>query len=85
MSITADDVYLIQDFKILDNKGNLAEAAGQFEYKGHQISFSTIGLSSGCFPNPVAIFGGKNRETMLAEVNTVQEAIEWIEDYFLNV
>ena len=74
----AESLYIAQEYKITDMFGNLVEGVCQFEYRGFQISASAIGLTNGGCPHPVAIFSGKDREYKETEVDTVKQAIEWI-------
>jgi len=55
----------------LDNKR--VQAAAQFLYKGFLISFSTIFKT-----NSVAIFNVTNETVVKENLNTVEEAINWI-------
>lgn len=55
------------------------DAICQFEYKDHQISVSTAGLSKGACQNEVFVFGGENRDIELKRTHTVQEAIEYVD------
>lgn len=51
----------------------------QFEYKNHQVSISTAGLSKGACQTEIEVFGGENREQPMHKCRTVQEAIEFID------
>lgn len=74
----AESLYSVQKYKITDMFGNLAEGVCQFNYRGFQISATTIGLTRGDCPHPVAIFGGKEYNRKEAEVDTVEQAIGWV-------
>lgn len=74
--------YQIRGFHILsDAIGHYkpVDAICQFEYKNHQISISTAGLSKGACQTEVFVFGGENREKELKRVHSVQEAIEYVD------
>jgi hypothetical protein len=57
------------------------EGCGKFEYKGHEVSFSTTGRYSGACRNPVAVFAGyvSAANKIVGEFDTVQDAIQWID------
>lgn len=63
-----------------DEYHKLAEACGMFVYKNHLISFSTSGLNSGGLLSKVLIgrYDNENYIDTFHEVNTVEQAIEWI-------
>lgn len=74
--------YAMRGFHIIsDAAGHFrpVDAICQFEYKGHQVSVSTAGLSQGGCQNEVKVFGGEKREDELHQCHTVQEAIEYID------
>lgn len=74
--------YQMRGFHILsDAIGHFTPIDGlcQFEYKDHQISISTAGLSKGACQTEIQIFGGENRETPVKQTRTVQEAIQFID------
>lgn len=75
--------YKIRDFHILsDACGGFKpiDAVCQFEYKNHQVSISTAGLSQGACQTEVAVFKGSKRNISIGNFNTVQEAIKFIDD-----
>jgi hypothetical protein len=71
--------YKNRGYQILMQFGNLIDAIAQFEFRGYQISFSTVGLSEGGCPLHVVIYGGDKFETVIkSDCCTVQEAIDHI-------
>lgn len=74
--------YDMRGFHILsDAIGHFTPIDGvcQFEYKNHQISVSTAGLSKGACQNEIFVFGGPNRDIEMKRTRTVQEAIQFVD------
>ena len=59
-----------REYRIVDLHGNPVRAAGQFLYRGYEISFSTICPT----PIEVAVFNGTKH---VHTCHTVAQAIEW--------
>lgn len=75
--------YEMRGFHILsDAIGHFTpvDAICQFEYKNHQISIPTVGLSKGACQSEIMVFGGPTREVELHRCRTVQEAIQFVDD-----
>ena len=56
------------------------EAIAQFEYKGYQIAFSTIKQTSDEVPRLVSIWSGEKRDDFINSVETVEEAIRFVDE-----
>jgi hypothetical protein len=78
----------MSEYKIMNKHPTIArgpdgaiEACAQFDYKGYEISISTMGRYSGACRTPVAVFkaGGVTREDLIGEFHTPEDAIKWID------
>lgn len=78
----ATELYATQEFKITDMVGRLVDGVCQFEYRGYQISASSVGLTTGGCPHQVAIFSGEDRAKLATEVDTIEYAIEWVNEQY---
>jgi hypothetical protein len=79
--------YKIRDFHIIsDAKTGFKniDAICQFQYKDHQISASTAGISAGGCHNEVNVYrkdNNGNNTILTGQYNTVEEAIDAINAY----
>lgn len=67
------------DFDIVNIMRLNVDACATFMYKGHLISFSTVGRSKGSCRHPVAILVGEKFDTFHGEFYTVEDAIRYID------
>jgi hypothetical protein len=74
--------YQLREFNILNNLGIAVDACAQFEYKGYQVSMSTIGRSKGACCTPICIF--KDNHVVQDGFSTVQEAILHVDAIYEN-
>lgn len=78
------DTMTTQEYQIIETPvgQKLANACAQFKYKGFTISFSTHNYGCGGCANEVLLMPSVSHMVIGDQpFHTVQEAIEWVEDY----
>lgn len=84
MPRTAEDAFQnSQKYSVCDNSG-FVEAAASFIYRGHLISFSTIGYNKPITQNPVLVIGSNGNSDITKEFDTVESAIVNINSWLSN-
>lgn len=66
----------MQGFEIKDYRGNIVGCAC-FDYKGYEISFSSIGYDNGSCLNEIVVFDRNDK--VVGKHYTVQDAIFYID------
>lgn len=84
MARTSEDAFQNnQKYSVCDNSG-FVEAAASFIYRGHLISFSTIGYNKPITQNYVLVTGSNGNSDITKEFDTVESAIVNINNWISN-
>lgn len=65
-----------QGFRFWNDEFEPGFGCFQFQYKGHEVSASNMGVDKGACPKKVAVFD--SNDNMIAECDKVEEAINFI-------
>lgn len=84
MPRTSEDAFQnSQKYSVCDNSG-FVEAAASFIYRGHLISFSTIGYNKPIQQHHVLVTGNNGNSDIVKEFDTVESAIVNINNWLIN-
>lgn len=85
MPRTSEDAFQnSQRYSICDNTG-FVEANASFIYRGHLISFSTIGYNKPIQQNHVLVIGSNGNSDIIKEFDSVESAIVNINNWLSNL